>query len=607
MGKFLLSTLLLLATVFGMSAETFKLVTSIDQIDESGEYILTAGPEMVGKVQYGIYGLGASKSNNKGFDGIELIADATERLPEITIEIPESLKMFVIEGNSSDGYYLKSGNQYLDATTDKVMKLSDNKPTTSLTMSVSTAGVSTIKCGAESILVAFANATGGVKGTCTFNCYKTAQKSVALYKKEDNLDPSLLPAGLSFPEASYTAELGEVFAKPELTKATDAAAVYSSSNPEVATVDEGTGDVTLVGAGTTTISAKTVATEKYNAGSASYTLTVTKVYKSISDFYTVGKDNKGIVGFPLTVTYVNGTSCYAINGEEATLVYFAKDTDNIYKVGDVIPSGWEGQYSPFNGLDEIKPISTMPEAAENVGFTPSEVESVTKDMINQVVVLKNVTFAAATASGTTKTNFTGILENGNEVTFRNNFADVPSVEAGKYDVTCAISYYVNSKDNSEILQVYPIEYKAVVAPVAPEVPVLVINGKEVTDLTATEDGEVSFVVAEGTEVYYKVETSGVQTFAEVAPEEGYTKYTDPFRISVGQTVSYYAQSVENPELRSEVATASATTPTGVAEIEVGGAGEVRWFDMQGREVKGQPEKGVYVRVANGKASKVIVK
>ena len=47
--------------------------------------------------------------------------------------------------------------------------------------------------------------------------------------------------------------------------------------------------------------------------------------------------------------------------------------------------------------------------------------------------------------------------------------------------------------------------------------------------------------------------------------------------------------------------------TGVAEIEATEAGEVRWFDMQGREVKGQPAAGVYVRVANGKAAKVVVK
>ena len=48
----------------------------------------------------------------------------------------------------------------------------------------------------------------------------------------------------------------------------------TSSNPEVATIDEN-GAITLVGEGTTTISATSAATDAYKAGKASYTLTVT--------------------------------------------------------------------------------------------------------------------------------------------------------------------------------------------------------------------------------------------------------------------------------------------------------------------------------------------
>lgn len=85
---------------------------------------------------------------------------------------------------------------------------------------------------------------------------------------------ALTPAGLSFPQAAYTAFLGQAFTAPELTKATDAAATYTSSNPEVATVDAATGEVTLVAAGETIIKAATEATDTYKAGEASYTLTV---------------------------------------------------------------------------------------------------------------------------------------------------------------------------------------------------------------------------------------------------------------------------------------------------------------------------------------------
>lgn len=85
---------------------------------------------------------------------------------------------------------------------------------------------------------------------------------------------ALTPAGLSFPQAAYTAFLGQAFTAPELTKATDAAATYTSSNTEVATVDAATGEVTLVSAGVTIIKAATEATDTYKAGEASYILTV---------------------------------------------------------------------------------------------------------------------------------------------------------------------------------------------------------------------------------------------------------------------------------------------------------------------------------------------
>ena len=87
-------------------------------------------------------------------------------------------------------------------------------------------------------------------------------------------DPELADAGLSFPQAQYSANLGEGFEKPTLKKDTDAEAVYSSTVESVATVNPSTGVITLVAAGTTTIKANTVATKTHKAGEASYTLTV---------------------------------------------------------------------------------------------------------------------------------------------------------------------------------------------------------------------------------------------------------------------------------------------------------------------------------------------
>ena len=86
---------------------------------------------------------------------------------------------------------------------------------------------------------------------------------------------TLTPAGLTFGETtSFTVNLGETFTAPTLTNPHNLPVSYSSSELGVATVHETSGTVTLVGAGTTTITASSAETNTYAAGSASYTLTV---------------------------------------------------------------------------------------------------------------------------------------------------------------------------------------------------------------------------------------------------------------------------------------------------------------------------------------------
>ncbi len=82
------------------------------------------------------------------------------------------------------------------------------------------------------------------------------------------------PAGLKFAQDAVSVKLGEAVPANVLSQDTDAAAVYTSSDVTVATVNAATGVVTLVAAGTTTITAETEATDDFEAGKASYTLTV---------------------------------------------------------------------------------------------------------------------------------------------------------------------------------------------------------------------------------------------------------------------------------------------------------------------------------------------
>ena len=104
------------------------------------------------------------------------------------------------------------------------------------------------------------------KNTPISSAVVTYQSSSAPMKK----DPAL-----SFSETTASGVVGEAFVAPTLTKATTAAVVYTSSNETVATVNAETGEVTLLAAGETKITATAAENDEYNGGSASYTLIVT--------------------------------------------------------------------------------------------------------------------------------------------------------------------------------------------------------------------------------------------------------------------------------------------------------------------------------------------
>ena len=91
-------------------------------------------------------------------------------------------------------------------------------------------------------------------------------------KMEKNLGNKQDPA-LAFAEETCNATLGEAFTAPALTNTLNVAVTYTSSNEAVATVDAN-GNVTLVGAGTTTITAASEENEQFVASQASYKLNV---------------------------------------------------------------------------------------------------------------------------------------------------------------------------------------------------------------------------------------------------------------------------------------------------------------------------------------------
>lgn len=149
----------------------------------------------------------------------------------------------------------------------------------------------TITWSSDNEKVATVDANGTVTGVAAGNAKITAkfagddeyETSTASYEIIVKGAPSL-----SFPQTSYTVEMGDVFSTPKLEGLPEGVtSAYTSSNKEVATVDAATGEVKIVGVGTTTITVTSPETGIYEGTTTSYELNVKAgIYKVVFDFTT---------------------------------------------------------------------------------------------------------------------------------------------------------------------------------------------------------------------------------------------------------------------------------------------------------------------------------
>lgn len=161
---------------------------------------------------------------------------------------------------------LKAGEQTLS---DKTITWSSDNDKVA-TVDAATGIVTGVAAGKANITAKFAGD----------DTYKTSTASYEIIVKGA---PSLY-----FPETSYMVEMGDVFTAPKLEGLPEGVtATYSSSNTDVATVDAATGEVKIVGVGTTTITVTSPETGIYEGATASYELNVkAAIYKVEFDFTT---------------------------------------------------------------------------------------------------------------------------------------------------------------------------------------------------------------------------------------------------------------------------------------------------------------------------------
>ncbi|MDE6272496.1 MAG: Ig-like domain-containing protein [Muribaculaceae bacterium] len=459
------------------------------------------------------------------------------------------------------------------------------------------------------------------------------------------LAPGKEAADLSFSAAEFTVGETEAFTKGVLSNPNELPVTWTSSDEAVATVTED-GAIVIKGIGTTVITAKSEETDKFAAGEASYKLTVvaaaTTVPAMIEKAPKVGDEI--LMNGTLYVAYANGQYVYVYDlFDNATLLYGA----NSFVTGDVIPGGWVAKNAEYNGLLEWS--GSFPASTQNiVDFIEYPVvETLTKADVNRVVTIPNVEFTEDTPAKNQTVAIT--LPDGSKVDLYNKF-DIAQQTAGKYDVVAAVTIY------KDALQVYPIEYNEVKKQ---------LTYPEQLDITCSFDkAQVTQKIAgDGTlQVNIVADKTPDDTFtATIAVPEGWTgllvdasEYDDvvvsmggvspmkranaAYWVGLGQleamgyvqgnaiTVpvikAYNAEKLTYDTYSMQVLLINADQAdyangielnikvnkddlTGVEAIDAINNG-ARFFTLDGVEVV-NPTKGVYVKVADGKATKVVVR
>ena len=268
------------------------------------------------------------------------------------------------------------------ASGDMTLAFKSNK-TLNVTAENATVGEVTKSGNDFSCPITVAEGTDEITLTFTMPTSQNARlDNIKLYQGE-----AKKAAGLSWGTASRSVKMGsESNTFPSLTNANSLDVTYSSSNPEVATISA-TGEITLVAAGTTTITASFAGNDDYEAGEVSYTLTVeaastdteteTDITNTPETAYSVAKakeliaageglDNKvyvqGIISQIKEVSTKYGNATYYISADGTTadqlMVYRGYNlggekftAEDQIKVGDAVIV--YGKLVNYNGTSEF--------------------------------------------------------------------------------------------------------------------------------------------------------------------------------------------------------------------------------------------------------------
>lgn len=457
------------------------------------------------------------------------------------------------------------------------------------------------------------------------------------------------PAGLAFAETSMTLGTTAFFILPTLTNPHDLPVTYSSSNPDVLAVTDFGADsdpnwrwsFAIKGAGECVLTATTEETDVYAAGKASINIKVVQAASNIPQMfeYAPNSKDKVLMSGALTVVAVgkNGKNSYIYvtdNWDNATLLYGTNLTID-YQKGDQLPGGWEAEYSPYYGLPEWKGTFPTPSACFPDFVTYPLVDKVTEADLNRVVNISGLVLEADTELNGANGNINAKFADGTDIVIRNTFL-LPDVKAGTYDVIAAVAIYNNT------LQIYPFEYNEhVIYPTFPETIQVTSDAASCSSSLAEEAGYLTLTI--------DITTDKEEATCTIATPEGWNdvyvmmypeyddgefggydrkaaaaaSWADPALYGFEAPVPSFTVPADGEEHYGElylgfngkldaansvsiIVKATKSDDTSAVEAVEVAEGEAEYYNLQGVKVA-NPEKGVYVKVLNGKAEKVVLK
>lgn len=400
------------------------------------------------------------------------------------------------------------------------------------------------------------------------------------------VNPVLPAPELAFDKAEITEYIGSLEQDlPVLTATEGLKITYSSSNEAAATVDAQTGAVTLVAAGTTTITATSEATAEYKAGEASYILNVKAAP---------------------TGGYALLTNIDDLDGKQGLIVGDANGT--YYGAGDI------NDKNKLAGVSVNVENDAIAEKGNCIEFTFTKTGDATYTLQNsESSYLAKGSGSTDLAWSTNQTSATVSID-GNTSQATISFTSGRRIRMQEDKNGFRFGSYSNSANDAggdNWLKYYSLQIYVAQPAAEVVVPNMVVDGEENAEpvIVFHEGMTIHFNIPEGVRVYRRfvaTEEPATPAPARVTGEDGneYERHTEAYTVPGYGTLSYFA---ESQGVRSAVKEVRVSDTTGVEDITVGAEeGEAVYYDMTGRRVA-NPTAGLYIRVNGSTATKVYLR